>query len=65
MTFNGCDALFMLQVRTLNYAPGPMDTDMQVAIRESSTLPPTVRDMFKKMHTEVRPTYCVSCAIIQ
>jgi hypothetical protein len=44
----------LLQVKTLNYAPGPLDTDMQRELRESDTLDAGARDMFAKMKAEVR-----------
>ena len=39
-------------VKTLNYAPGPMDTDMQQEIRESRDVPADVRDQFVQMHAD-------------
>lgn len=30
--------------KTLNYAPGPLDTDMQTELRESATLHPPTRE---------------------
>lgn len=40
-------------VRTLNYAPGPLDTDMQKLIRETDSLD-SQRSTFAKMKEEVR-----------
>jgi NAD(P)-dependent dehydrogenase (short-subunit alcohol dehydrogenase family) len=41
-----------IAVKTLNYAPGPMDTDMQREIRESSTLDPGMKVMFRRLKEE-------------
>lgn len=43
-----------VQIRTLNYAPGPLDTDMQADIRESANMDPQSRDAFRQLHAEVR-----------
>ena len=32
------------KLKTLNYAPGPLDTDMQTSLRESETLHPTTKE---------------------
>lgn len=40
-------------VKTLNYAPGPLDTQMQKEIRETHA-DPGQRDYFGKAHAEVR-----------
>jgi NAD(P)-dependent dehydrogenase (short-subunit alcohol dehydrogenase family) len=42
------------RVAVLNYAPGPLDTDMQAEIRASDTVLPESREFFIKMHAEVR-----------
>jgi sepiapterin reductase len=39
------------RVKTLNYAPGPLDTDMQTLIRAQDDYEPQ-REAFKKMHEE-------------
>jgi sepiapterin reductase len=39
------------RVKTLNYAPGPLDTDMQTIIRATDDHVPQ-RDAFRKMHDE-------------
>lgn len=44
------------RVAVLNYAPGPLDTDMQAEIRASDTILPDSREFFVKMHAEVRVT---------
>ena len=40
-------------VKTLNYAPGPLDTDMQKNFREG-LLDPKLRAAFQDMHAKVR-----------
>lgn len=53
-------------VKTLNYAPGPLDTDMQSELRDSSTLLPSTRTFFIQMKAEgtlVMPTQsAMKCA---
>ncbi|OQR84979.1 sepiapterin reductase [Achlya hypogyna] len=53
-------------VKTLNYAPGPMDTDMQLALRESNRTDATLKSMFQQLKTSntyvdtlVSATLCV------
>lgn len=46
-----------LQIRVLNYAPGPLDTLMQDELRGCETLDTTLRDAFIKMKDEV----CAQC----
>lgn len=36
-------------IRVLNYAPGPMDTDMMTSIRTSETILPETREYFKTL----------------
>lgn len=46
------------QHKTLNYAPGPLDTDMQAELRESETLHPATKEWSLEMFKEgklVRP----------
>lgn len=43
-----------VQIRTLNYAPGPLDTDMQADIRGNANMDPQSRDAFRQLHAEVR-----------
>ncbi|EQC37798.1 hypothetical protein SDRG_04822 [Saprolegnia diclina VS20] len=38
-------------VKTLNYAPGPMDTNMQLALRESDRTDATLKGMFQQLKT--------------
>jgi sepiapterin reductase len=45
-------------IQILNYAPGPMDTDMQKAIRDSPNLDPDVQEYFKKMKLENKLVPC-------
>lgn len=47
-----------LQVVTLNYAPGPLDTEMQRELRECESTDAGVRAIYSKMKEEVR---CCSC----
>jgi hypothetical protein len=39
-------------VKTLNYAPGPCDTDMQKDVRENSEHAPT-REFYAELHRKV------------
>ena len=51
------DARFVVQrplVSMLNYAPGPMDTDMQASLRESDTMDEGIKVYMSNMHAEVR-----------
>lgn len=41
------------QLFTLNYAPGPLDTDMQAEIRDSETVHPPTREYFRTAKKEV------------
>lgn len=41
-------------VRVINYAPGPLDTDMQGEIRASDAIAPALRGTFTDMANEVR-----------
>jgi len=62
VTTSPARCLPLLQVKTLNYAPGPLDTDMQRELRESDTLDAGARDMFAKMKAEVRHSLvCSGC----
>lgn len=42
-------------VKTLNYAPGPMDTDMQKVMREDNSHGPS-KEFWKQQKAEVSPT---------
>lgn len=61
MTTFASRRLALLQVKTLNYAPGPLDTEMQRELRESDTLDAGARDMFAKMKAEVRRPVVAAC----
>ncbi len=37
-------------LRVLNYAPGPLDTDMQREIREGATVHKATQDYFRELH---------------
>eukprot|EP00743_Colponemidia_sp_Colp-15_P010349 GILK01011391.1.p1 GENE.GILK01011391.1~~GILK01011391.1.p1 ORF type:complete len:270 (-),score=22.22 GILK01011391.1:319-1104(-) len=39
-------------LKTLNYAPGPMDTDMATEIRQSSSVDKDLRTLYQRMHSE-------------
>lgn len=41
-----------VKIRVLNYAPGPLDTDMQKEIRESATVDEETRKYFATMKEE-------------
>eukprot|EP00158_Paraphelidium_tribonemae_P001088 Partr_v1_DN23963_c0_g1_i1_m49010 putative sepiapterin reductase (7,8-dihydrobiopterin NADP oxidoreductase) len=47
-----CVAAEMPQVRVLNYAPGPLDTDMQREIREKMPAESELRKQFVDMHDQ-------------
>jgi len=47
-----------VHLKTLNYAPGPLDTDMQIELRESESIHPPTREWSEKAFREgwlVRP----------
>lgn len=51
-------------VRVLNYAPGPCDTDMQTSMRESETIDGDIKAFFRKSKEEgsiVVPTQSAQC----
>lgn len=39
-------------IKILNYAPGPLDTDMQKEIREGAAVDPVIQGFFKSMKDE-------------
>jgi hypothetical protein len=44
----------ILQLKALNYAPGPMDTVMQGEVRDNNNADQNGRQWFLDMHKEVR-----------
>lgn len=44
-------------IKTLNYAPGPLDTDMQAQIRGSAEVDAGTREYFQKMKEEVSASF--------
>ena len=51
-----------MKVYTLNYAPGPLDTDMQAELRSSSTLDSESREWFIKMKEDGKLVDCAASA---
>lgn len=41
-----------IKIKTLNYAPGPMATDMQTEIITTNTVDPDLQTMFTKLKTD-------------
>ncbi len=57
-----CSAALDVVVKTLSYAPGPMDTEMQAQMRASDTIDAGTRAFFQKMHAENTFVDCAASA---